>query len=63
MKIIESKLDDIRPVIKEISNIMKKRYENDNDNDKNIIKNRNNKKLKKEKTTSRSDKYDVNEKI
>ena len=28
---------------------MKKRYENDNDNDKNIIKNRNNKKLKKEK--------------
>ena len=27
MKIIESKLDDIRPVIKEISNIMKKRYE------------------------------------
>lgn len=42
---------------------MKKRYENDNDNDKNIIKNQNNKKLKKEKTTSRSDKYDVNEKI
>jgi transcription factor SPN1 len=42
---------------------MKKRYENDNDNDKNIIKNRNNKKLKNEKTTSRSDKYDVNEKI
>ena len=42
---------------------MKKRYENNNDNDKNIIKNRNNKKLKNEKTTSRSDKYDVNEKI
>ena len=47
----------------EIYEDMKKRYENDNDNDKNIIKNRNNKKLKKEKTTSRSDKYDVNEKI
>ena len=47
----------------EMYNDMKKRYENDNDNDKNIIKNRNNKKLKKEKTTSRSDKYDVNEKI
>lgn len=47
----------------EIYGDMKKRYENDNDNDKNIIKNRNNKKLKKEKTTSRSDKYDVNEKI
>ena len=45
----------------EIYEDMKKRY--DNDNDKNIIKNRNNKKLKKEKTTSRSDKYDVNEKI
>jgi transcription factor SPN1 len=47
----------------EIYEDMKKRYENDNDNDKNIIKNRNNKKLKNEKTTSRSDKYDVNEKI
>jgi hypothetical protein len=47
----------------EMYNDMKKRYENDNDNDKNILKNRNNKKLKKEKTTSRSDKYDVNEKI
>ena len=47
----------------EMYNDMKKRYENDNDNDKNIIKNRNNKKLKKEKTTSKSDKYDVNEKI
>ena len=45
----------------EIYEDMKKRY--DNDNDKNIIKNRNNKKLKNEKTTSRSDKYDVNEKI
>ena len=47
----------------EMYNDLKKRYENDNDNDKNIIKNRNNKKLKNEKTTSRSDKYDVNEKI
>ena len=28
LKIIESKKKDIRPVIKEISNIMKKRYEN-----------------------------------
>ena len=28
MKIIESKKKDIRPVVKEISNIMKKRYEN-----------------------------------
>ena len=28
MKIIESNKDDIRPIIKEIKQIMKKRYEN-----------------------------------
>ena len=30
MKIIESNKDDIRPIIKEIKQIMKKRYENKN---------------------------------